>query len=367
MDIQLHTGYAVYGNTSIINGSTLFAFDLDHTIIKPQSGKFCKTALDWEFVQGMEISVREISKHYPVAIFTNQGGVSAGKVSISEVIARIGTVVQMLSDNIIVFIGLSPRYCKPSPKLYEKLIYGYAPEITRGFYIGDASDNDVDFSDTDYRFAKNVGLEYIPVEVFRTIPMTVDYIARLSAVAVRRELPRVNVRGYIVADGQLTVPTMHPRVLAILVGPPGCGKSTYAKTLSGDGWRVVSRDALRQPTAVQALRAVKAAIPKEGPVHIIIDATHPDAKSREAYLTLAKAQNMKTCAVVFDVPIAVAKQMNRARCISGGNYVPEIAYGAFLKRYQAPTVGGNESFDEVITINSIPLRANSDQYLDLYF
>lgn len=369
MDLQLFSGYATLGTTGIIGGKVLFGFDLDHTIIKPISGKFCKTAIDWEFLPGMDKLIQEISRFAPVVIFTNQGGVAAKKTTLPEVIARIGAVVAALKIQTMVFIGLSEQYYKPSPLLYQSLIYGYAPEIERGFYIGDASDMDTDFADTDYRFALNTGLAYIPVGKFISIANSAGgypeiLIPRLYEARSRHELAEVPIGNWLSADAIVPKPTENQRIMVVLVGPPGCGKSTYAKTL---GWTVLSRDALGSATAAQYLKAVKAKIaevPKDKPLSLILDATHPDIKSREAYIVLARAQGMKICAVHFEVPIEIAKYMNKIRCIMGGNYVPEIAYGTYLKRAVKPSA--EEGFDEVVTITSLRLNDIPVEYLNLH-
>ena len=364
--LQLFDGYAIYGPGCILEGKVLFGFDLDHTIIRPQVGTFYKGVTDWEFVPGMDGVLKTLSRVGVVALFTNQGGVAAGKTTIAEVVARIDAVMKKVGVEFLAFMALSPQYRKPSPMLFRELIYGYMPEYTRGFYCGDASSED-DFADTDYRFALNTGLDYIPVTAMPRVFMdahvgapAVDTVtAELTPHVLHTRLTRPPVREYIVPGAVIPVPNADTSILVITVGPPGCGKSTYAKSLGClNLWTHISRDALG--TAAKCVTALKRAIAHP---RVIIDATHPDVQSREPFIKIARAAGMHICAVVFTPPIEVAKYMNRVRAITGGNYVPDIAYGMFAKRYVAPTIA--EGFAQIIMVNQIP-QTCPDEYLDWY-
>lgn len=396
-DLQLFPGYAIYGAPEVLYGNTLFAFDLDHTIIKPLKGTFYKSIGDWEFLTGMDQYLRAIHTialegiRGTIVIFTNQGGIEAGKVTLAEVMARIYSVVTKLGFPVLTFVALSEQYRKPGPLLFHELIYGYMPEFSNGYYIGDASDAESDYSDTDYRFALNCGLKYIDVSRFQAEIILQDgciYSSStyrepkveskfellkqaLDSMVSVRNLPRVNVRGYITPGVVIQYPDDANRVLVITVGPPGCGKTTYTGVLASRGWTIISRDTAARgghATAAQCLSVLKKTLAgvEQKPCKIVMDATHPDAKSREAFIKLAKKEGLKVCVVIFNVPLDIAKYINKVRCINGGSYVPEIAFGVFAKRYSVPTIA--EGIDELITINQIAQNFESlpDEYLDLY-
>ena len=376
-DLQLFPGYAIYGPSGIAPGSVLFAFDLDHTIIKPLRGTFYKTVGDWEFVPGMNERLTALHQWCTggdgtIVIFTNQGGVEAGKVTLAEVIARIESMMVKLGFSVLTFVALSEQYRKPGLLLFHELIYGYMPEFKSGYYIGDASDAESDFSDTDYRFALNCGLKYIDVGRFRNLQIDRQNVIRnLDSMIAVRGLPRIPVRTYIVPGVVQQYPE-EDRALIILVGPPGCGKTTYTDELRGRGWTIISRDTAAKgnhATAAQCLSALKkviTAVCNTPRCKIVMDATHPDVKSREAFIKLARASGLRVYAVVFDVHIGIAKYINKVRCINGGSYVPEIAFGVFIKRYSQPTA--TEGFDEIITIRQISQNYDEipDEYFDLY-
>jgi bifunctional polynucleotide phosphatase/kinase len=397
-DLQLFPGYAIYGPSEILYGNTLFAFDLDHTIIKPTRGTFYKSVGDWEFLAGIDQFLRAIHKICTtdgvkgnIVIFTNQGGIEAGKVTLAEVMARIYSVVTKLGFPVLTFVALSEQYRKPGPLLFHELIYGYMPEFKHGYYIGDASDIESDYSDTDYRFALNCGLKYIDISRFQTLILndgiiySLDTFSKLAngysrfenleraldSIVSVRVLPRVNVRGYITPGVVMQYPEDNNKVLVITVGPPGCGKTTYTSALASRGWTIISRDTAAKgghATAAQCLSVLKKTLTGMGqkPCKIVMDATHPDVKSREAFIKLAKKEGLRVCVVIFNVPLDIAKYINKVRCINGGSYVPEIAFGVFAKRYSVPTVA--EGIDEIITISQIAQNFESlpDEYLDLY-
>jgi DNA 3'-phosphatase len=371
--LQLFDDYAIYGPTEIASGRLLFGFDLDHTIIKPRVGTFYTATTDWVFVGGMEERLKNLyaqcGRVGTIAVFTNQGGVAAGKVTIAEVIARIDAVMKKLGFTFMAFIALSERYRKPGPLMFHELIYGYMPEFERGFYCGDASGGD-DFSDSDLRFALNTGLKYITVGAFTSARVDVCD-ATIAAFDIMPPIPppvRPPVRQYI-TRAVTVYPEMPAHAVVLMVGPPGCGKSTYAAHLAGI---VVSRDTLSNghATAAQCLSAVRkiavAKIKEKSQALIVVDATHPDVKSRAGFIKLASSLGMAAIAIVVNIPIEVAKHMNRARTLVLGSHVPDIAYGMFAKRYEFPTVA--EGFAQVITIDHLTQNLNliPDDYLDMY-
>lgn len=364
--LQLFDGYAIYGPPEVIAGKLLFGFDLDHTIIRPTAGTFYRGITDWEFMPGIVNPLRLLKTAGVIAVFTNQGGVAAGKTTIADVVARIDAVMKKLGFEFLTFIALAPRYRKPSPLLFRELIYGYMPEFEKGFYCGDAAGAEDDFADTDYRFALNTGLKFIRAQLFTrdckytgTSDPPIDIIADLENTAQRWQpavqLAHVPVRDYIVA-GAVFPPI--PDGIILLVGPPGCGKSTYSAGVQG--YKIVSRDALG--TAAKCVTAVKRATFDKNP-RVIVDATHPDAQSREPFVKIAATAKVPTYAVVFTPPPGVAMHMNRVRAICGGNYVPDIAYGMFAKRFTMPTAA--EGFAGVIIVDKIPM-VEDNEFLDMY-
>ncbi|EJS44254.1 tpp1p [Saccharomyces arboricola H-6] len=207
----------------------VYAFDLDHTIIKPKSPntKFSRNADDWQFMQFNSKKstldyLCDITDNDPMAIiviFSNQGGIiTVPKTSKSctkytnkisfflKAIKRDERGETLLSrlwlyaapkrpkalvtkKNRIAFPGPSKTLIE-DPKIYEKVrkpLTGMAEffktdianayDISKStpiihlnwiYYCGDAAGRKKDFSDSDKKFAENLNVEFkYPEEIFQ--------------------------------------------------------------------------------------------------------------------------------------------------------------------------------------------------------
>ncbi|CAI4048737.1 hypothetical protein N7582_004458 [Saccharomyces uvarum] len=208
----------------------VYAFDLDHTIIKPKSPgtKFSKSADDWQF---MSFNSKKCTLDYlfdiiekdPIAtivVFSNQGGVVTvprTSKSCTKYINKISLVLKAIKsdkrgDLLLsrLWLYAAPKRPKalvtnknkftfPSsnkndiddPKIYEKVrkpmtgmadffktdidnAYGVSeslpttPKLNWIYYCGDAAGRKKDFSDSDKKFAENLNVEFrYPEEVFQ--------------------------------------------------------------------------------------------------------------------------------------------------------------------------------------------------------
>ncbi|KOG97488.1 polynucleotide 3'-phosphatase [Saccharomyces eubayanus] len=208
----------------------VYAFDLDHTIIKPKSpnSKFSRNADDWQF---MSFNSKKSTLDYlfdiiekdPIAIivvFSNQGGVVTvprTSKSCTKYTNKISLVLKAIKcdkrgDSLLsrLWLYAAPKRSKAlvtnknkftfprtskndidDPKIYEKVrkpmtgmadfferdihnAYGVSesPPITTRlnwiYYCGDAAGRKKDFSDSDKKFAENLNVVFkYPEEVFQ--------------------------------------------------------------------------------------------------------------------------------------------------------------------------------------------------------
>jgi predicted kinase len=146
----------------------------------------------------------------------------------------------------------------------------------------------------------------------------------------------------------------------VLVGAPGCGKTTWRKTFleshpdvaticpdeyrailgTGEGDQSVSREAFEM-----AYKVLKVALHAQ--TSVIIDATNMHRKGRKRFLQLARGYGAKTTAIVFEVDKATLMERNAKRGKEGGRVVPEDVIDMMLGKYQRPEV---PEFDEVTFI-----------------
>lgn len=186
-------------------GSTLAphkiaAFDLDSTLIKTRSGKvFPKDKDDWQWwAPHVPKRLNQLcDAGFRVMIFTNQAGIGKGKLRKEDFRAKIANILaglgEKISDKILVVVACADNmYRKPGVGGWElSLGGGLAAGGERGetatkmenkveidkvesFYCGDAAGRPVvagfrakkDFSDSDLKFALNIGLEFKTPEMF---------------------------------------------------------------------------------------------------------------------------------------------------------------------------------------------------------
>jgi predicted kinase len=150
----------------------------------------------------------------------------------------------------------------------------------------------------------------------------------------------------------------------VLIGAPGCGKSTWAKNHT-ELWGSVriSTDELRakfgtgeEDQSVSAKAFLAAGLAMEIALakkqDVIIDATNMYPGRRKQWLDIAKKYDAFTEAFVFEVPRDVLVQRNIDRQAAGGRNVGEAVIDMMLSKYVRPLP--NE-FDSVTFISKMEL------------
>ncbi len=146
-----------------------------------------------------------------------------------------------------------------------------------------------------------------------------------------------------------------PKML-MLIGLPGCGKSTYAKELEKDGYNIHSSDVIRfksnspdinSPADNQRVfqtlhKQIKEDL-KNG-INCVYDATNMGRKQRKAFLDELKNISCEKTAVLFVTPVEVCKERNAGR--EGMAKVPDYVYDNMLKQFNVPDVS-YEGFDNI--------------------
>src|SRR5262249_51195684 len=168
-------------------------------------------------------------------------------------------------------------------------------------------------------------------------------------------------RGSMAADTTSVDPvriSLPRNTLVVLVGPAGCGKSTFAsrhfrptQVVSSDECRaLISDDPSNQNVSGHAFELMHLIIEKRlllGRL-TVCDATNLDRAARNSLLRIARRFGFNTAAIVFDVPQDVCVQRNSGR----RRVVPEEAlrnqYAAFEKARMSVA---REDFDHLFVLD----------------
>lgn len=343
-------GLIVFGTADVSSNDTIYAFDLDHTLIAPASGKILPVnSSDWKWLFPLiPEKLQELNKTAKIVIFTNQSGISKGTITAKSITDKLNAMFNHIGFSILTFISTGhTKWRKPSPAMWEKCILDFVPaaNTTKCIFIGDAAGRDSDFSSDDINFAFNIGIKFQSPEQFFTGAKPNGF-GEKNILSIDKNIC-VDVEFYD------KIINKRDKELVIFTGPPASGKSFFTKKYFAD-YVLVNQDTIRHGspgTKSQCIIAVKRAIASGK--NIVIDNTSPDVLTRKTYIDLAVAARYSVKIIHIAYDINFCKWLNHIRSYFGGKYVPEIAYRVYEKKFIAPSL--HENVDEIITVNKFPL------------
>ena len=149
---------------------------------------------------------------------------------------------------------------------------------------------------------------------------------------------------------------MENPVAFLMIGPPGAGKSTYARQLSKEtGATIIEGDALREevspgfPALWTALEdAIEEEIQEILPEPLILDGPHCDRFERGQAVNLLQSYGYDVVAVVLDTPLETCILRNATRSRS----VPRHAITRWENSLERElSTLSTEPFKEIITVS----------------
>lgn len=295
----------IYQHPGVATTGKLAIFDLDWTLIRPVWGnfpKFPRDAHDFEILPNRRESLQSLlDSGYALAGLTNQHWKPD---QIPVALQRIQNFVTELNLPMVIFVALGKdQYRKPEPGMWS-LITQIFGETTEAFYVGDAAGRPTDFDNVDRLWAQNVGIPFSTPEEF--FPALIP-------------------------------PIPSGKILAVLMGPPASGKSTfYQNHLSPAGYVHVSQDVCktREKTLRRAEEVLRSGVPAA------IDNTNGSQAKRQDFYDLASKYGY---AVVLYYLVRNGEAANSVRTgdpnAAGFNAkkVPAVTYATYYRDLVLPT------------------------------
>lgn len=383
------------------NPVRIASFDLDDTIIQKPKKPFDV----FKFVDYiMQSDIKKLIKiltggKYIIVIFTNQGGMSMNSnFDVKGWMKMIDKIRQVLFDSLgqsFYFAVYAAKkydlFRKPNLGMWQLMRkdladqfgvhphkggvskvgvhphkggsrnYGSSPEIpkvdisSKSFFVGDAAGRiqpgtintflhpkmKGDRSDTDRKFALNIGIKFLTPEEFYTHNKKIEIPYVLTGFDPTKFIQQTNT------NNQRTI-KFKPRSkeMIILIGPPGSGKTEFVNSyVVPHGYVHINRD-----ICVSNLKCLSytAEALKSGK-NVVIDNTNPDVDSRAPYIAEALKYSYKHIrCIVLTTPIELARHLNNVRHTYSGGLDPKInsiVYNIYKKKYEKPSK--NESFDVI--------------------
>lgn len=345
-----------------LKNKKIAAFDLDDTLIKTKSGKdFGTDEFDWEMYDD---SIKKkltdlINDNYNLVIISNQMGVSKGKIKLDTLKNKIKNVIDFLKLNFTIICAFNDdNFRKPRMKMWDFVL----GDKENSFYCGDAGglvkrkinnkQIDKDFSDTDLKFARNVGLKFIHRDEF-------VYDSKYNDNTYNIKYP-INFDSLNFNNSDYDFKPNHQEMI-LNVGFPASGKSHVTLNVIKHNYEYINQDTLK--TAKKCIIATESAL-KLGK-SVIIDNTNIKKEDRKIFIDLAKKYKIKCKCFLFTTPIETCKHNSYFRnYTTNGNInpIPQLVYNLMKSKYVKPEL--SEGFDAIDEID-FSLNLNNDMK-DLY-
>ncbi|CAH1776161.1 unnamed protein product [Owenia fusiformis] len=347
-------------------------FDIDWTVIGTRSGRaFASGPKDWKWLYDCVPSkLKQLNEDgYRVIFFSNQAGIEKNKVNPDDFRKKLEDIIAELDIPVFVYASTgNNHFRKPSPNMWKYFIdhnnADVQVDLSQSMYVGDAAgrekgwkkDKKKDFSCSDRMFAANVGIDFHTPEEF--------FLGEEPAPFKWQSLDPAK---YLETISQSSCSSnkyhANNQEIAIMVGCPASGKSTFAKLhFVANGYVHINRDTLGN--AAKCIKATQDAL-KAGK-SVVIDNTNPSPLVRADYMQLAKKFGVPARCFVMSTPQEVAHHLNYVRQNQTNGEIrriPMVAYHSFKKNHKIPEL--SEGFSEIINVTFEP-KFTSKKHEELF-
>jgi len=280
------------------------AFDMDDTLM---TGKY-------PYPGAREKLERLIEEGYSIVVFSNQKAVPGRSDKFVE--SRMMEVSINMKVPIHFFCARgSDEYRKPCIGMISLVPESYGKI---DFYVGDAAGREGDFSDSDKEFAKNAGVPFYTPEAFFNKYPVIESNSRPSL---------------------FRFDTVHFLTMIILVGYPGCGKTTFCGNFLSRLVRI-SRDV--EGAKDRCLRLADKFL--ESNQSVVIDNLNASRSERKSFAEVASRHRAGIFIVHFRASMALCMKRNKLR----DNPVPDVVFYTYRKNFELPNF--EEGAEEILSI-----------------
>ena len=274
---------------NVVIRNKMAAFDYDMTLVSPISESnelktFPTSVDDWVWLYPtVTEKIKEYYKQgFMIVIFTNQS--KKWKTD------QIELVMKKLDLPVFVVIATKKDIYKPNIELFNDFIGDNEIDKEVSFFVGDALGRKIDFSDSDKKFAENIGIKYFsPEDIF------VDK-------NIKFDIPEIELSN-------------QPEII-IMMGCPGSGKSTIAKHIcKNENYIHISGDVYKTSNKMKK-ESLKYIIQNKS---IVFDATHSSVKKRKELIDYIISYNQngngnyKIKCIHVTTPLSISNKRNILR------------------------------------------------------
>jgi bifunctional polynucleotide phosphatase/kinase len=377
-----------YQPSKKIYSDKILGLDLDGTLIKNESGKiFPVSADDWFFPHSQDILIEYSNKGYKLVVFTNQKGVHQGKgnLNFDDFKIRchqISSILESKGLNVL-FMGSTQDdfYRKPCTGMWnymkDHLNNSIKINKSESIFVGDAVGRKGDYSDSDIKFAINIGIKFMTPEEFfddsnkfpyntlvknlkglNPVEYLHHYDTKLSASVHKQNQESLSQLVEIFKQSENVK-------IILMVGSPASGKTSLTKVIKDKigNTDILSLDELKTKTKMKS--KLKELLPEH---NLIIDSTNATIKQRTEWLEMINKINnsVKVVCVYLNVPKEITIHLNNLRLtktVSDPTYhsknVPMVAIHTFWKKFEKPTT--NENFYKIVEFEFEPIFKTKDE------
>jgi DNA 3'-phosphatase len=328
--VSTNMGY-MYGYTDnyIKYDNDIYAmFDLDDTLITTISGKksFMTNENDWKFLFPNTVTkLYDLHlKKYNIVIITNQGWIKNSETNLKKFKLKIEQIEKKINVPFSIYVfPFSDIFRKPHPTIFYKKVFH-----KKSFYCGDAYDSVERFSDTDLKFAFNLGIQFYTEKMFIN--------DRITKISIKNINYPINQYEYVSKEYVFEINKFMKKEFIIMVGYQGSGKSTICKNIL-NVYQMCYLNADTYSKKDYNKQLLKSIVNKE---HIIIDNTNMSNESRTKLIDYVR-DNQEYYVRVIYMTCPIERSIHNMHYRSYTSYVkdniiipliPKVAYNVTKKK-----------------------------------